>query len=63
MKGWRQFRRKAVVIQSLWRGKRVRSESEAIREAVGKSRLRSSELDAVGLADEGNDRFAKLPTE
>jgi myosin-5 len=41
MKSWRQYRRKVVIVQSLWRGKCARCRCEKIREAEALS-------DAVG---------------
>jgi hypothetical protein len=54
MKSWRQYRRKVVIVQSLWRGKCARRRCEKIREAEASS-------DAVGQEDHGNGRLAELP--
>jgi hypothetical protein len=48
IKSWRQYRRKVVIIQSLWRGKCARRRCEA-------------SSDEVGQGDHGNDRIAELP--
>jgi hypothetical protein len=48
MKSWRQYRRKVVIVQSLWRGKCARRRCEALS-------------DEVGQGDHRNDRIAELP--
>ena len=54
MKGWRQYGRKVVIAQSLWRGKYARRRCEEIRQAMASS-------DTVGQGDHENERIAELP--
>ena len=53
MKSWRQYKRKVVIVQSLWRGKYARLRCEKLRQV-------KASLDTVGQGDRENDRFAAL---
>ena len=50
----KQYRRKVIIVQSLWRGKYARRRCEEIRQAMASS-------DTVGQGDHENDRIAELP--